>query len=468
MRIGLVSGDGVPVSGLLTIFRNVIDLGRREGLVEAGPVPAELGYSWRPDKPGYFPDGPPDPEGHEFLAPLSIPLPSGPEAAGWTAVRNAVAQADALDDAGREELRQRIDRLAAPYREYFGQWLREAQVDWVCAVNLTLSDAVPVTAALHQAAAEYYGARGSGGVLFWDHDLFGSCAIFEDGLRVYPDHPNDFTPLPADEPYHRWAVVSESLAQECRRYPTGAGPHIVPNVLPEVPAGPLEDRHHEFLRQQGISPDRPILLNPVRVFRVKGVEIALDVLAGARQGNDGQAPVLLVFGGLSEDPVYAQEVVAKARSLGLEQDLRFLEGVPLRSYLDGTGRWHLDEVDLLRLATAGRGGVVFTPNLPDVETVGLGPALAAVAGIPCAVTDYDAFVPTYGKDFWTVRVGPSAQDAQRAGRELMTVLRTRPAELEDRLRRNRQVAQENFPTGPWVDLLRELTAAAGPAQKMPE
>ncbi|GLY30883.1 hypothetical protein [Kineosporia sp. NBRC 101731] len=467
MRIGLVSGDGVPVSGLLTIFRNVIDLGRRDGLVEAGPVPAELGYSWRPDKPGYFPDGPPDPEGHEFLAPLPIPLPSGPAAAEWTAVRNAVALNDSAD---REELRRRIDRLAAPYREYFGRWLQEAQVDWVCAVNMTLSDAVPVTTALHQAAAEYYGARGSGGVLFWDHDLFGSCAIFEKGQRVYPQHPNEFTTLPADEPFHRWAVVSESLAQECRQYPTGAEPHIVPNVLPEVPTGPLADRHHEFLRQQGISPGRPILLNPVRVFRVKGVEIALDVLAGARPGHDDdQAPVLLVFGGLSEDPVYAQEVVTKARALGLEQDLRFLEGVPLRSYQDGTGHWHLDEVDLLRLAAAGRGGVLFTPNLLDVETVGLGPALAAVAGIPCAVTDYDAFVPTYGKDFWTVRVGPSPQDAQQAGQELMTVLRTRPAELEDRLRRNRQIAQENFPTGPWLDLLRELSGAAGRTQeKTPE
>jgi hypothetical protein len=34
MRIALVSGDGLPVSGLLTTFRNVVDIGVAESLLE--------------------------------------------------------------------------------------------------------------------------------------------------------------------------------------------------------------------------------------------------------------------------------------------------------------------------------------------------------------------------------------------------------------------------------------------------
>src|ERR1700730_190289 len=56
MRVGLVSGDGLPVSGLLTIFRNVVDHGREMGMVEV-PLPVDLGFSWRPDKGTLFPSG---------------------------------------------------------------------------------------------------------------------------------------------------------------------------------------------------------------------------------------------------------------------------------------------------------------------------------------------------------------------------------------------------------------------------
>ena len=474
--MGVISGDGVPVSGLLTIFRNVVDLGQELDLVEV-PVPAELGYSWRPDKPGYFPDGPPEPESGEFLVDLAMvsrPVTDAIRAAPeWTWIRNAVARADELDASEQDLLRQRIDRLAAPYQDYFERWMSSADVDWICAVNMTLSDAVPVTTALHRAAAVHYGRRRSGGVLFWDHDLFESCAIYEDGQRLYPDRPNAFTPLPDDLPRHRWAVVSDPLAAEAARYPTMARPRVVPNILPRIPAGPLEDRHHEFLAQQGLSPDRPLLLNPVRVFRVKGVEIALDVLAGARSAgrdHDLPTPALLVFGSLTEDPPYADQVVARAESLDLGRDLRFLGGVPLRSHRDPEGRWHLDEIDLLRLAVAGGGGVVFTPNTTDVETVGLGPALAAVAGLPCVTTPYEAFLPAYGEDFRTICIRGAELDAHRAGRALVEAMRSARSgagPYAEVLRTNRQIIEQRFPIGPWSDLLKELEVDSGPVQSGP-
>jgi len=57
VKIGLVSGDGLPVSGLLTVFRNVFHLGQSMKLFD-DVVVADLGYSWRSDKARFFPNGP--------------------------------------------------------------------------------------------------------------------------------------------------------------------------------------------------------------------------------------------------------------------------------------------------------------------------------------------------------------------------------------------------------------------------
>ncbi|MFH8409875.1 hypothetical protein ACH4FX_34615 [Streptomyces sp. NPDC018019] len=455
----------MPASGLLTIFRNVVGLGVDLQLLDT-PVAADLGYSWRPDKPAFFPYGPAEQESSALME----PTPQAPSvfgdpdraAAEWTAIRTSVADAAALGPAERARLHERIDRLAAHYRNHFADWMRRNRVDWTVAVNMTLSDAVPVTKALHAAARDRHREHPAGGVLFWDHDLFGSCAVYDAGARMYPDRPNEFTPLPETGPGVRWAVVSEALAEEAASYPVPERPRVVPNILPRVPVGPLEPRHEQFLDGLELDPRRPILLNPVRVFRVKGVEIALELLAAARAACADRglpAPYLLVFGSLAEDPSYADEVLRTVRRLDLLPDVRFLDGVPLCSVRDGAGSWRLDEIDLLRTAAASGGGVVFTPNTDDVETVGLGPALAAVAGLPCASTSYAAFAPTYGKDFSVVPVDPRPAGMARSGDELVTAMQANRAgepHMADVLRRNRRIVDRRFPTGPWAKLLTEL------------
>ena len=56
MKLAVMCCDGLPVSGLLTVFRNVVRLGMSDGLIEPR-VPADLGFSWRPDKWEFFPRG---------------------------------------------------------------------------------------------------------------------------------------------------------------------------------------------------------------------------------------------------------------------------------------------------------------------------------------------------------------------------------------------------------------------------
>ncbi|MFE3248725.1 hypothetical protein [Streptomyces sp. NPDC059209] len=463
MKLALISGDGLPVSGLLTIFRNVIESELGNGTLEL-PVVADLGFSWRPDKQHFFPRGSEECGYPDWMATSdAVPLGAGRAELmrELTGIRGAVARAGALDEEERADLRRRVEALAGPYEEYFTRWFEEHGVDWVCAVNMTLSDAVPVTLGLHRAAARRWPPGVPGGVLFWDHDLFGTCAIFEDGARVYPPSPNEFTPVPGTHPCHRWAVISPALAEEVKGYPTRLEATTLPNVLPTpAPEGP-GDRHASFLAQRGLAPDRPLLLVPVRVFQVKGVEIAVEMFAEMQRicaERGAPAPCLLVFGSLDEDPPYAKKVVSVVQELNVQDDVVFLDGVPLSSHQDAAGRWRLDEIDLLALCRASGGAVLFTPNTSDVESVGLGPALAAIAEVPCAVTEYACFEDIYGTRSSCVRMSGGAEIPAAAGRLLDLMARNRQGdpEVREALRRDREQVLRAFDPDPWRKLLREM------------
>ncbi|WP_422646865.1 hypothetical protein [Actinoalloteichus caeruleus] len=469
MRWGLVSGDGLPVSGLLTVFRNVVDHAVDDGVLHT-PVAADLGYSWRADKADYFPRGMAGSRYPHWLT-VTDAVPVDQERtslmAELTEIRLAVARAATLSEVETRRLRERIDRLARPYEEHFTRWLSDHDIDWVIAVNLTLSDAVPVNLALRRAAARYWRDGRPGGVLYWDHDLFGSCAIPEGDARFYPPAPNSLTPVPGGLPSDRWAVVTEGLAEEAAGYPTASRPRVTPNVLPVLPESPeLDARHREFLVDNGLTDRQPVVLVPVRLFRVKGVEISVSVFAEmlrtARDAGDPD-PALLVFGSVEEDPPYAAEVLDHVRALDVTGSVRFLDGVPLTSHREDD-RWRLDEIDLLRICRATGGAVLFTPNLPDVETVGLGPALAALADVPCAVTDYDAFESVYQGRVTCVVADPAEpRGAAAALSRWMAGARAGDRDAVEALRRNHEAVRALFPSAPWRELVREMADSLRPS-----
>jgi hypothetical protein len=466
MRWAVLSCDGLPVSGLLTVLRNVLELGFRENLIEP-PVAADLGFSWRPDKWEFFPRG--GSSGH---------YPDWLEVSDWapaewsreelasllTRARDDVARLTELSPAEETELRALISELAVPYERHFDDWLDTHDPDWVCAINMTLSDAVPATLALHRATRRRWEQGRAGGVLFWDHDLFASCSVHENGARVYPSAPNALTPLPGSGPAHRWVVATAGLAAEAQGYPGGPRPLVLPNLLPELDPGPLGERHREFLAAHGIDADRPVLLAPVRVWRPKGADIAVDLLAQVRaqalRANE-PAPCLLIFGSLAEDPAFAADLDRQARRLGVWPDVRWLDGVPLASCRDDAGRWHLDEADLLKLAAATGGAVLFTPSQPDIDTVGLGPALSAVAGVPCAVTAFDCFTEVYGEQFAAIVVEPTPRGLEAAGAALHAAMRAcrdgDPAAVAE-MAGNARIVAERFGSGGWRDLLTSMAA----------
>jgi glycosyltransferase involved in cell wall biosynthesis len=161
------------------------------------------------------------------------------------------------------------------------------------------------------------------------------------------------------------------------------------------------------------------------VFPVKGIEISIQVFAAMQKlcrTRSLPIPYLLIFGDPKEDPKYAAELSALAEETQAIRDIRFLGGVPLCSGIYRGFPW-LDEKDLLRIAAMTHGGVLFTPCVAMVESVGLGPALASVAGVPCAVTTFNALQRVYNGGLHCVHVDFENQDGvDAAAREFLDML----------------------------------------------
>ncbi|HEC1651063.1 TPA: hypothetical protein R1156_003008, partial [Yersinia enterocolitica] len=245
MKWAVISGDGLPTSGLLTIFRNVVEIAMKKNTI-VNEIPADLGFSWRPDKKYFFPAGSQKSHYPIWMKVSTIQRPSTCSdiyADKLLNIRHQVSQYDSLTDTEVNEIEAEIASIADEYETYFINWFEQNAIDWVFCLNLTLSDATPVTLALHRAAKKYWGSKESGGVIFWDHDLFGSYAIYENEDRLYPQSPNSLTPIPQDNPYTQWIVASEALADECKDYPTKSNPLVIPNILPEIERPDFRERH---------------------------------------------------------------------------------------------------------------------------------------------------------------------------------------------------------------------------------
>ncbi|MFV0131642.1 hypothetical protein ACLGI4_28790 [Streptomyces sp. HMX112] len=447
------------MSGLLTSLRYALDLGARLGVVEY-PVITDLGYSWRFDK-GFAPDGRGEPY-PDWMTPACMELPGDPEEWGrdLLAVRDRVAALDELGADERKMLREEIDRLAAPYEEYFRVML--ADVDVVIAMNMTLTDAVPVTLALLRVLAEMFAdGQRPGRVVWWDHDLLKNYARTADGKRVYPVFPNELTPLPRANSYTCWATLTPAQVGEAAGYPTDAVPILLPPMVPlSIPDGDLDADQLEFLAQHGVEEDQPVLVVPKRVVPEKGVALALRLhaatIAEARRRGE-PIPVLVVFGSLAEEREHAQDMLDLADSLGLDGMVVWANGVPLSTYRDEQGL-HLDEIDLLHIARKRSGGVVYTPNVPGVEAASMPPAFAAVAGLPCAVSPFKIFESVY-PGYSAVMVGSSASELEQAAGELldmMAAVRNSDPVVRQKIAENRAIALRTFGEEHWRAFWHEL------------
>jgi hypothetical protein len=462
MRVAVVSGDGLAVSGLLTTLRNAVFLGRTVGHI-AHPIPIEFGFAWRPDKTGDTlrdRSGAPTPDWLVHAPAVEFP-DTAAAVADLNLCRDSARDWPLLDPSRRAAFREADARLYAVLALHFDRWLGEAAPDWVICLNMTLTDSVSATRALMDALSRHFRDR-PGGAVFWDHDLFGTYAVREGNTAVYPTRPNEATPLPTRRSCRRWVVVSPALHREALGYGVDVVPEYIPNPLPRIASGDdaaVVETLHRFQCDWQLEGERPFVLMPVRIFHVKGVELAVrwfgrlqkEVAALGRR-----PPYLLVFGSLDEEPPYARYVQELAQRLALVGDVIWLDGVPL-SPIVRDSRYVPSEVELLMMARATRGGLAFTPAVKDVESVGLGPALAAVARIPCAVTEYNAFEELYGSGYHCTPI--DAGDERPSAVAFAAVLDAFADDdpvLAAQLEENAATVREVFSDGPWLALWRKL------------
>ncbi len=134
-----------------------------------------------------------------------------------------------------------------------------------------------------------------------------------------------------------------------------------------------------------------------------------------------------------------------------------MDEVPLQTYKNRDNKWYLDEIDLLIICHVLSGAVLFTPNVENVESVGLGPALAAIAGLPCAVTEYSAFTEFYGSEYHHIKVMPDRPT--EAAQQLFDWIRMHAigeVEIGIRLASNKKLVQAKFPKEPWEEFTHRL------------
>ncbi|HDL8376712.1 TPA: hypothetical protein PXR12_004067, partial [Yersinia enterocolitica] len=168
-------------------------------------------------------------------------------------------------------------------------------------------------------------------------------------------------------------------------------------------------------------------------------------------------PKLLIFGSMNEDPEYAGYLKEQVNILNLNDHIIFLDEVPLQTYRNKYNKWCLDEIDLLTICHTLSGAVLFTPNVKNVESVGLGPALAAIYTIPCAVTEYSAFTEFYGSEYHHIKVDPSfPRDAAQQLFEWMCMHAAGEIGIKMQLISNKLLIQSKFPIDPWQDFISLL------------
>jgi glycosyltransferase involved in cell wall biosynthesis len=235
----------------------------------------------------------------------------------------------AIMDTGEELAAGHVPASFARYRESIAEKVRQVLVDVdICIVHnaFTLHKNLPLTAALHNLAAEPSGPRW----VAWCHDLAWANPQYLPVL--HKGYPWDLLWTP--HPHVRYVCVSEERRHELQQaWPVDAPePVVIPNGV-DIPGflrlGPRARRLAAALR---LFERDLILLLPARLTRRKNIELALRVVAALH--HLGVAAALLVTGPAGphnpQNESYVRELTTLRDSLGLKGAVHFLSIDPDR------------------------------------------------------------------------------------------------------------------------------------------
>jgi len=336
------------------------------------------------------------------------------------------------------ELRPRIRRLADLIKGKLYEFVGEYEIDLLVPENALT---IPIQISLAIALAELIEETGMPVIahhhdFYWEREVYRTNCI-QDLLDRY---------FPPRLPSIRHTVIN-SPAQHDLKARFGLDAVVVPNVFDfEVPA-PQPDAYSADLRTAiGLSPEERLILQPTRIIRRKGIELAIELV-----GRLGDPRNKLVLSHATDvDPVYLAELTALADQMGV--DMR----VPL------------DQIDSVRATRDGHKVYGLWDVYPHADFVtypslyeGFGNALieAIYFKLPTLVNRYSVYAADIGPlGFDLVEIdGQVTDEAVEATRELLES----PARRAQMVETNYGLAAEHFSYGAVERALRPLLESFG-------
>jgi len=207
------------------------------------------------------------------------------------------------------DLYARIEALKNTIKPRLKAFIDDHQIDLIIPQNIF---AVPIQLSLGLALTEIIQETGIPTVSH-EHDYYWERTAYE------PNCVQDIldTAFPPDLPAIRHVVIS-SIAQQSLKRRRGIEATVVPNVFDfETPAPGIDDFNADFRAAIGLSEDDFLILEPVRIIRRKGIELAIEAL---RRLDDPRCKFILTHGDdLEED--YLAELQAQADAANVDMRL---------------------------------------------------------------------------------------------------------------------------------------------------
>ncbi|NNL75756.1 MAG: glycosyltransferase family 4 protein [Desulfobacterales bacterium] len=138
-------------------------------------------------------------------------------------------------------------------------------------------------------------------------------------------------------------VVINSEAQEQLALRTGISSIIIPNVLDFENPPNLSKRRTKIFRESiGLSPDDRIILQPTRIIQRKGIEFAIDLISGLK---DGRNKLVISHEAGDEGMEYAEWLKEYACEFGVDLRLISLKiADPLNKNGNGNAKYSLWDI----------------------------------------------------------------------------------------------------------------------------
>lgn len=208
------------------------------------------------------------------------------------------------------ELRSRIAQLSGSLKESVSRFVTTFDLEGLITENALT---IPMNVPLGLALAEYITETDVPTIahhhdFYWERERFRVNCISDIMDRAFPPD------LPSIG-----HVVINTPAQQSLRKGRGVESTVVPNVFDFASAAPgLDDFNRDLRETLGLTDDHLMILQPTRIVRRKGIELAVELVCRLREPDNlrrlGKEPVLvLTHHSGDEGPDYLEELQRQAR-----------------------------------------------------------------------------------------------------------------------------------------------------------